>query len=134
MQLKWKSPGYSTPPKDIREFSGTLHKQPEGVVGFFVSNVRFSAGAIIEAKNSKRKIILCSEKDLITNIKLALEECNNDSENSSIVEDLDIENIVFETKNSINIFGINITGNCKINSLTAKRITCKYRYNPYNNK
>jgi hypothetical protein len=129
MQLKYKSPGYSNSPAVVREFLGTLHKQPEGVIGFLVSNAPFSNNARNIATNSERKIILCNNNNLIENLKLALKDYKKKPDDYYMFEELSIENIELETKDS-NIFGIDIKGSCKINNLKVKHVEYK-RFHPY---
>jgi len=130
MQLKFKSPMYKVQPKDIREFSGTLHKQAEGVIGFFVTNVQYTKNAENEVTNlKKRKIILCNENNIIESIKLALKEHEKQSEETSVIEEIVFENIELNEYDKADIFGIKIEGKCKIGTLKVKRIA--NRFKPY---
>jgi hypothetical protein len=104
-------------PKDLREFAAVLMEQPEGTVGFFVSNAPFSTRSKSYASNSKMNIILCDENDLVEKIKEAqlalLENSNND--------DICIEDISTEEGVSTDIFGIKFNGKIRIGRISSKR-------------
>ncbi|RHZ86079.1 hypothetical protein Glove_54g152 [Diversispora epigaea] len=107
-------------PKDIREFTGTVHKQPEGTIGIFVTNTLYTDNAENEARNSKRTIILCNENNLIESIKLALKEYKAQFEKAPVIEEFVIENIEFNEFDKIDIYGIVLVGRCKIGCIKVK--------------
>jgi hypothetical protein len=106
-------------PKDIREFAAVLMEQPEGTVGFFVSNAPFSTRSESFASNSKLNIILCNENNIVEKIKEAqlslLEKSDKD-------ETIYIEDITTEEGVSTDIFGIKFNGKIRIGRIHSKNI------------
>ncbi|CAG8543078.1 4275_t:CDS:2, partial [Scutellospora calospora] len=84
-------------PKDIREFSAVLMKQPKDTVGFFVSNAKYSNRAENAATNSKLNLILYFFK---YNLKISNEKFCSDckTKKRSYIK---IENIEDEAENII---------------------------------
>ncbi|CAG8643134.1 5491_t:CDS:1, partial [Scutellospora calospora] len=58
-----------------------LMQQPENTVGFFVSNTRFSTRSKNLTNNSKVKIVLCDDNNLIDKIK-EVQRLHSDSDSN----------------------------------------------------
>jgi restriction endonuclease Mrr len=129
MQVKNKGEKYHVGPSDIREFSAVLSKQPEGTVGFFVTNTKYSINAQNEAQNSKQKIFLRTVDNVISQIKLAKLKLKKEKE-SLVLEDLNIEGLEIDSHDEAsNVFGMNLKGKIKISKLSINR-SINY-FNPY---
>jgi hypothetical protein len=106
-------------PKDIREFAAVLIEQPEGTVGFFVSNAQFSTRSQSYASNSKLNIILCNKNNIVEKFK---ETQLSLLENSDKEETISIEDITTEEGVSTDIFGIKFNGKIRIGRIHSKNI------------
>ena len=70
MQAKFRTNKESyVAPKDVKEFIAVLIEQHNNTVEFFVSNAKFLIRTQTYTNNSRVKIILCDEKNLIEKIK-----------------------------------------------------------------
>jgi hypothetical protein len=120
LQAKYRSDENAyVSPKDVREFAAVLMEQPEGTVGLFVSNANYSTRTQNYALNSKYKIILCNEDNVVEKIKeaqLSLLE-NSEKDNNIYIEDISTEEGV-----STNIFGIKFNGKIRIGRIHSKNI------------
>ncbi|CAG8463811.1 2712_t:CDS:2, partial [Scutellospora calospora] len=99
-------------PKDIREFAAVLMQQPNGTVGFFVSNAKFSNRAENTATNSKLNLILCNEENIVEKIKEAQLKLEN-----SLNEEIVIEDITTNENTNTDIYGVKINGCIRIEEL-----------------
>jgi restriction endonuclease Mrr len=131
LQAKYKDLKYRVGLPDIRNFIGTLAKQPDGTIGIFVTNVDYTDGAKNEAESSKYKIILCTEKNVVENIKMMKLKLENENlkKNSSVLEEFNIKNIEFSANENqpFTIFGMNFKCGGSIESISIKQL----RYKPY---
>ena len=94
-------------PSEIRDFIGTLTKQPKDCVGFLVSNVLYSKRSKNEAEKSKyNKVYLTTKEGLIKIINEITNELKQKKQNDS-----NIKNINFNiSENSEFNFNINKNG------------------------
>lgn len=131
VQCKYKSDKYSVGAKEVREFSGTLHKQPENTIGFFITNTRYTQYAENESSNCGRKLYLCNDSNIVEQIKLARKKLENEQlkNNSTYLEEIVAEDIELNENSDINFYGIQLRGKCKIGKFSTKKIVT--RYNPY---
>jgi hypothetical protein len=104
-------------PKDVREFAAVLMEQPKNTIGFFVSNAKYSTRTQNYANNSKLKLILCSENNIIEKFKET-----QASLESSDTDDIIIEDITTEEGVDIDIYGIKFNGKIKIGRIYSKNI------------
>lgn len=131
IQCKYKSEKYSVGPKEIREFSATLHKQPPNTVGFFITNTKYTQYAENESSNSGRRLYLCNDNNIVEQIKLVRQRLENEKlkNNSTFLEEIIAENIELDENSNINFYGIHLKGKCKIGKFSTKKVVT--RYNPY---
>ncbi|CAG8690307.1 990_t:CDS:2, partial [Scutellospora calospora] len=94
-----------------------LMQQPENTVGFFVSNARFSTRSKNLANNSKVKIVLCDDNNLIDKIKEA-QRLHSDSDSNTVC----IENITTDENTQTEIFGIKFKGSIRIGKLIRNKM------------
>ncbi|CAG8586558.1 8456_t:CDS:1, partial [Scutellospora calospora] len=120
MQAKFRTDKESyVVPKDVKEFIAVLMEQPKNTIGIFVSNAKFSARIQTYASNSKEKVILCNEDNLIEKIK----EAHKLYSNSDIDDIVSLEDITTGENTNTEIFGIKFEGSIKIGKLIRRRIT-----------
>ncbi|CAG8772857.1 1533_t:CDS:2 [Cetraspora pellucida] len=133
IQAKFKGEKYHVGPGDIREFARTMSKQPDGTVGFFVTNVKYSDNAINTAENAKVKIVLYKDNDLVSKIKLAESqlELSKLKQISSYIEEFSIDDLEFTASElePVVFFGIKFTNSTRIGSLKIKN--AKNVFKPY---
>ncbi|CAG8617199.1 5383_t:CDS:2, partial [Scutellospora calospora] len=85
--------------------------------GFFVSNARFSTRSKNLANNSKVKIVLCDDNNLIDKIK-EVQRLHSDSDSNTIC----IENITTNENTKTEIFGIKFEGSIRIRKLIRNKM------------
>ena len=107
-------------PKDVREFIAVLMQQPTNTVGFFVSNAKFSTRSQNIAKNSKLRLILCNEENIVDKIKEAQVKLEN-----ADTEDICIEDVTTLEGVTTNIFGIEFNGPIRIGRIRSKNSRVK---------
>ena len=92
-------------------------QQPEDIVGFFVSNAKCSKRTQNYANNSKVRIILCDEKNLVEKIKEAQQRFEVKD-----MQDICVEDISTEESICIEIYGIQFNRKIKIGCIYSKKI------------
>ena len=123
MQLKYKS-NRNVNASEIKNFNQTLLKQPNEVQGFFVTNKGYTKRAKNEVTNSKSRMILCNDENIVDSFFAKFKDFEQTKQNN-IVNEYKIKNVELDGVNSLNLFGIDFKGKCKIGSINYKR------YNPY---
>ncbi|CAG8852255.1 14440_t:CDS:1, partial [Gigaspora margarita] len=69
IQVKFKTNHYFEQAEDIKKFDKALKLQPKEVVEFFITTIEFFEETKKVVLESKRKIFLCNEKNIISSIK-----------------------------------------------------------------
>ncbi|KAF0468034.1 Transposase, ISXO2-like domain-containing protein [Gigaspora margarita] len=69
IQVKFRTDHHFKQAKDIKKFDKALELQTKEVVGFFITTIEFSEETKKAVLESKRKIFLCNEKNIISSIK-----------------------------------------------------------------
>jgi len=123
MQLKYKSNG-NVDPEEIRGFNHALLKQADEVQGFFVTTNGYSQRAQNEVTNSKSRMVLCTDKDIIDSVFSTFKKFKQTKHN--LVNKYRIKNVELDGVNNLNLFGIKFKGKCKIGSIGFSK-----RFNPY---
>ena len=109
IQCKFKTDNTTfIPISNIREFIGTLSKQPNDCVGIFVTNALYSTRTQNEANNSRYKIYLTTEMKLIETINKIEKNENYQNRQQYTSIKLNIENGEF------NFFNLNVKGQAMI--------------------
>ncbi|KAF0507912.1 hypothetical protein F8M41_018888 [Gigaspora margarita] len=69
IQVKFGTNHHFEQAEDIKKFDKALELQPKEVVGFFITTIEFSEETKKAVLESKRKIFLCNEENIISSIK-----------------------------------------------------------------
>ena len=124
MQAKYRTDdGAYVSPKDVREFAAVLMQQPEDIVGFFVSNAKCSKRTQNYANNSKVRIILCDEKNLVEKIKEAQQRFEVKD-----MQDICVKDISTEEGVCTEIYIIKFNSKIRIGCIYSKKIRNSVNY------
>ncbi|CAG8678225.1 3543_t:CDS:1, partial [Scutellospora calospora] len=117
IQAKFRTDKEScVPPSEVNNFILVLMQQPENIVGFFVSNARFSTRSQNLANNPKVNLILCNDNNLVEKIK-ETQRLHSDSDSNTIC----IKDITTDKNTKTEIFGIKFEGKIRIGKLRRIR-------------